>query len=69
MGMTMTQKILAAHCGLEKVEAGGFGALEIDEKTGRAGDGSPVLGEGLPHLRGKAHRVLGQQFHGNSPPN
>lgn len=30
MGMTMTQKILAAHCGLKKVTAGQFIEIELD---------------------------------------
>ena len=53
---------------LEKVEAGSLGALEIDEEAGGAGDGGPVLGEGLPDLGREAHGVLGKQFQGMSPP-
>ena len=35
MGMTMTQKILAAHAGLDSVKAGQF----IEAKTGRCSGG------------------------------
>ena len=34
MGMTMTQKILAAHAGLEKVEAGQLINARLDEVLG-----------------------------------
>ena len=35
MGMTMTQKILAAHAGLDKVEAGQLIEADLDQ-IGRA---------------------------------
>ena len=34
MGMTMTQKILAAHAGLEKVEAGELVLVNLDRVLG-----------------------------------
>ena len=40
MGMTMTQKVLAAHCGAEKVEAGKVYTVALNEKGNLSGRNS-----------------------------
>ncbi|MFY9612456.1 MAG: 3-isopropylmalate dehydratase large subunit [Tissierellaceae bacterium] len=45
MGMTMTQKILAAHAGLDKVEAGQFIEAKLDMVLGNDITGPPAIKE------------------------
>jgi len=45
MGMTMTQKILAAHCGLEKVEAGQLIEADLDLVLGNDVTAPVAIGE------------------------
>lgn len=45
MGMTMTQKILAAHAGVEKVEAGQFVEAKLDMVLGNDITGPPAIKE------------------------
>lgn len=45
MGMTMTQKILAAHCGLEKVEAGQLIEANVDLVLGNDVTSPVAIGE------------------------
>ena len=52
MGMTMTQKILAAHAGLEKVEAGQLIEAELDLVLGNDIT-SPVAIHEMEKMNGK----------------
>ena len=45
MGMTMTQKILAAHCGLDKVEAGQLIEADLDLVLGNDVTSPVAIGE------------------------
>ena len=63
MGMTMTQKILAAHCGLDKVEAGQLIEADLDLVLGNDVTSPVAIGEMKKmNVRGKygprrVHRV------------
>ena len=69
MGMTMTQKILAAHAGLDHVEAGQL--IEAQLETGRthqirvhlAQIGYPVVGDEVYSNGKNEFNVKGQMLH------
>ena len=60
MGMTMTQKILAAHAGLDHVEAGQLILVNLDRVLG-----NDITSPGIQQTRYGSRFRQGQSYHGN----